>query len=660
MDKKERIEQLVAYLNICSDEYYNKNNPSISDARFDALFDELLMLEKETGYVLSNSPTQRAGYEVLSALEKTVHEIPLLSLAKTKNAADIFQMVKKSDGYLALKLDGLTVKITYENGIITEAATRGDGNTGEVITHNARVFVNIPKKIPYKEKLVVTGEAFIDIDTFERINESIENDEDKYSTPRNLASGSVRQLDASVCAARGVKFIPFNVLRGFEDITLKTERLKKLEAYGFTLIDMQFLTHNDSIDDINEKILFLKNKAAEKGYPIDGIVFSYNDIAFCAAQGKTSHHFKDGIAFKFGDPQFKTVLRNIFWNISRTGQLTPIAEFDSVEIDNTEVSRASLHNITFIENLKLNIGDEILVSKRNMIIPHIERNLSGGVNGFYRASYPNKCPVCGNATETRISGSGDGVIKTLYCVNPMCAGKQIKKYTHFVSKPAMNIEGLSESTLEKFVSLGFIKKLTDIFSLPDYKEEIIKLEGFGEKSYENLCEALKKSRKTTLSNLLVAVNIPLLGKNAARSIEDEFSGSVSQFLNALKSRYDFCTINGFGSSINTEIYKWFDNEEYFNEFNGLVNILDISEVKSKKSLNGEFSNKTVVITGSFTDYTRDELGDKMRSLGAKVTSSVSKKTDFLLCGENAGSKLSKAKELGVVIITEAELIEKFN
>ncbi len=656
MEKRARIEELVAYLNKCSDEYYNKNNPSISDAQFDALFDELSLLEKETGYILSNSPTQRAGYEVLSGLQKTIHSIPLLSLAKTKNAADVLEMAQRADGYLALKLDGLTVKITYKNGVIYEAATRGDGSEGEVITHNAKVFSNIPKKIPYESVLTVSGEAFIDIDTFERINESIDNDEEKYSTPRNLAAGSVRQLDSAVCAARGVRFIPFNVLSGFENIPLKTERLRKLSEYGFELIDAEYLTSVDTLESTREKIFSLKDKANEKGYPIDGIVFSFDNVAFCAAQGKTSHHFKDGIAFKFGDPQFKTTLKDIIWNISRTGQLTPIAEFEAVEIDNTIVERASLHNMTFVENLRLNVGDEILVSKRNMIIPHVEQNLSfDKENDKYTVNYPSCCPVCGNKTSIKTTENSDGVIKVLYCDNDSCAGKQIKKYTHFVSKSAMNIEGLSESTLEKFVALGFIKSLTDIFALPQYREQIVALEGFGEKSYNNLCDSLEKARKTTLANLLVAVNIPLVGKNAARLIENEFSGSAEKFKNAISENYDFGSLSGFGNSINTEIYKWFSNPENSAEFDELCKILEFKEAAPSAVSDSEFSGKTVVITGTFADYSRDELSDKMRSLGAKVTGSVSKKTDLVLCGENAGSKLTKARDLGVRVITEEDL-----
>lgn len=659
MDKVKRIEELVSYLNKCSDEYYNGNNPSISDAQFDALFDELSALENGTGYILPNSPTQRAGYEVLSALPKTVHETPLLSLAKTKDEAEVLEMAKRNDGYLALKLDGLTVKITYSGGKIIEAATRGDGNEGEVITHNAKVFSNIPKEIPYKDTLVISGEAFIDIETFNRINESIENDEEKYSTPRNLAAGSVRQLDSSVCAGRGVKFIPFNVLTGFDSIPLKTQKIEKLSEMGFELIDKEPLTSADTVESTHDKIFSLKAKAQEKGYPIDGIVFSFDNIEFCAAQGKTGHHFKDGIAFKFGDPQFKTTLKDIIWNISRTGQLTPVAEFAAVEIDNTEVSRASLHNMTFVENLRLNIGDEILVSKRNMIIPHVEENLSFDENNDgYEVSYPKTCPICNSNTVVRVSENSGNTIRVLYCENSECAGKQIKKYTHFVSKAAMNIEGLSESTLEKFVALGFIKKLSDIFSLSDYREQIVNLEGFREKSYNNLIDAIEKARKTSLSNLLVAVNISLLGKNAARLIEEEFSASVDAFKKAIDENFDFSSISGFGEAINTEIYRWFGTEANRAEFDELCEILTFKVTEKADNTDSEFFGKAVVITGTFKDYSRDELSDKMRSLGAKVTGSVSSKTDYLLCGENAGSKLKKAKDLGVTVITEEELLTK--
>lgn len=656
--KHNRIHYLVEFLNKCADEYYNQNAPKLSDAEYDALFDELTVLEKETGLILPNSPTQRAGYEAVSELQKITHPIPLLSLAKTKDVGDIMAMLSQADGFLSLKLDGLTVKLEYENGELFAASTRGDGNIGEVITHNARVFSNIPLKIPYTDRLVVTGEALIDIPTFDAINDNIDNDEDKYSTPRNLASGSVRQLDSRICKDRGVKFYPFNVLEGLDDIPLKSERLKRLVELGFDANFHEALDGHDTAETVTTKINSLKNAADKNGLPIDGIVFSYDDVAFAKAQGKTSHHFKDGIAYKFGDPHFETVLRDINWNISRTGQLTPIAEFDTVEIDNTNVNRASLHNMTFIENLKLLKGDKILVSKRNMIIPHVERNLSAeeADRTDYTLDYPKICYVCGGETEIKTTESDGREIKVLYCGNPNCAGRQIKKFTHFVSKQAMNIDGLSEATLEKFIQNQWITELADIFRLDRFENEITVLDGFGERSYRNLINAINTARTTKLSNFLVAMNIPLVGKSAAKDMSELFLGNVGDFLNAVKSGYDFSSLEGFGSIMNDEITKWFNNADNMAEFEKIASLLIFEEEGAVAAdSDNMFFQKTVVITGTFQKYTRDELTAKLQSMGAKVTGSVSKKTDFVLCGENAGSKLAKAKTLGVTVILEEEL-----
>lgn len=659
-EKQKRLEYLVEYLNKCCDEYYNKNNPSISDAEYDKLFDELSALEKELGIFMPNSPTARAGYEVLSELKKVKHNIPLLSLEKTKSVAEVYNFVLKNDGYLGLKMDGLTVKIVYKNGELFEASTRGDGEVGEDITHNAKVFKNVPKKLPKNIDLTVSGEAFIDISTFERINENIENDEDKYSTPRNLASGSVRQLDSEICAKRGVSFFPFNVLEGFEEVDSKSQKLNMLQNLGFDRLPTKNITKENTVEQIEKYIFELKDIATQKGYPIDGVVFTFDSVSFSKEQGRTSHHFKDGIAFKFGDPQFKTTLKNIEWNISRTGQLTPIAQFEAVEIDNTIVEKASLHNMSFIEELKLKIGDEILVSKRNMIIPHIEENLSFDENEEYTLDYPKLCPVCSEPTKINITQLQENPVKVLYCVNEHCAGRKIKKFTHFVSKQAMNIEGLSEETLKKFIANKFIKNLVDIFSLGSFKEQIISMEGFGEKSFENLISSIENAKNTRLSNYLVAMNIPLLGKNGAGVIEQKFSGSYEEFLGAVKSGYDFCEIDGFGEIMSREINKWFANEENMAEFCEIAKLLIFEEVeKAELDENNMFFEKTVVITGSFDDFSRDELGEKLKKYGAKVTSSVSKKTDFVLCGEKAGSKLTKAQSLGVRVISQDELLSIF-
>ncbi len=658
MQKKERLYFLVDYLNKCCDEYYNQNSPTISDAEYDALFDELSALENELDIHPENSPVSRPGYAVVSELVKVSHDIPLLSLAKTKDVADVLKMAQKNDGYLALKLDGLTVKVTYENGELVSATTRGDGAEGELITHNARVIDSIPNKIPYNEKLSVSGEAFIDISTFERINDAIENDEDKYSTPRNLASGSVRQLDSNVCRDRSVTFIPFNVLEGLEEIPLKTEKLEKITEFGF-LRNLFFpATANDSLQEMTDKIYSLKRMASEKGYPIDGIVFSFNSVEFCKSQGRTAHHFKDGIAFKFGDPQAESVLREIEWNISRTGQLTPIANFDAVEIDSTQVEKASLHNMTFIENLCLEAGDRILVSKRNMIIPHVEKNLSFEEENRkaedYSLIYPKTCPICNSPTVIKTT-ENDKTVKVLYCDNEFCSGKTIKKFTHFVSKQAMNIDGLSEMTLKKFIELGWLKNLKDIYDLPKYRDEIVNMEGFGQKSYENLVAAIEKTRKTTLSNFLVALNIPLIGKSAAKLIEERFLGDVEEFCDAVDSGFDFTEIEGFGEIMNAQLHSYFKNSQFRSEFDALLDVLTFEEKEAAEIADNMFLGKTVVITGSFEAFTRDELTEKLQSLGAKVTGSVSKKTDFVLCGEDAGKKLAKANELGVTVILEKDL-----
>ncbi len=657
-DAMQRIQYLVKFLNKCCDEYYNGNSPSLSDAEYDALFDELYALEKETGIQLADSPTNRAGFEAISELQKVTHPIQLLSLAKTKDVNDIVDMLGSGLGYLSLKIDGLTVQLDYENGTLKEASTRGDGTVGEVITHNAKVFTNIPLSIPYKEPLTVTGEAFIDIPTFESINADIDNDEDKYSTPRNLASGSVRQLDSRICKERGVKFFPFNVLGGLTDIPLKSLRLKELQKMGFDSNAHAELTAFDNAESVTEKIMDLKHIAEKEGYPIDGIVFSYDDVAFAKSLGKTSHHFRDGIAFKFGDPSFETVLNNIEWNISRTGQLTPIANFQTVEIDNTNVNRASLHNVTFIENLKLLPGDRILVSKRNMIIPHVEKNLSaeGENREEYTVNHPRSCPICGEKTQIKTTESDGRNIKVLYCVNELCAGKQIKKFTHFVSKQAMNIDGLSEATLEKFMQKGWLKNLADIYSLDRFGLEITAMEGFGAKSYTNLCDAIEASRYTKLSNLLVAMNIPLVGKAAAADISRLFGGDAEKFLAAVAEDFDFTAIDGFGDIMSLEILKWFKSPENSAEFMAVLACLKLEKEEAiAVDDSNMFFGKTVVITGTFEKYTRDELTEILQSKGAKVTGSVSKKTDFVLCGENAGSKLQKAKDLGVTVILEAEL-----
>lgn len=657
-EKISRIRYLVDFLNTCADEYYNGASPTLSDAQYDALFDELTDLEAETGVVLAASPTQRVGFEVLGELPKVTHSIPLLSLAKTKDPADIENMVKENPGYLALKIDGLTVELLFKDGVLKEASTRGDGTVGELITHNARVFKDIPKVIPYKDMLRIAGEAYIDINTFNSINEKIENDEDKYSTPRNLAAGSVRQLDSAVCKERNVCFMPFNVLEGLNDITSRSKRIDKLSEFGFSRIPSFSLSTEDTAETIRSYIFKLKDKAKENSLPIDGIVFFYDDAVYSSSLGRTAHHFRDGIAFKFGDPHFETTLKAIDWSISRTGQLTPIALFDAVEIDNTVVERASLHNMTFVKDLKLKIGDRIMVSKRNMIIPHVEENLDGKERADYSISYPHFCPVCGSPTTVLSTENNKRTVEVLYCKNSDCAGKNIKKFSHFVSKHALNIDGLSEQTLEKFIKNGWLNNLRDIFTLSRYEEQIVGMEGFGRKSYDNLITAIENAKSTTLSNLLVAMNIDLIGKSAAKLIEDCFSGSVEELLSAIEKDYDFTAIEGFGEIMSNNLKKWFSVPNNIAEFKAIAELLNIGKKETTVNTESLFFGKKVVITGTFASFTRDRLTEMLTSLGAKVSGSVSSKTDFVLCGENAGSKLQKAKSLSVTVLSEEEILKE--
>jgi DNA ligase (NAD+) len=655
-EKITRIRYLVDYLNKCADEYYNGSSPSLSDAQYDSLYDELSLLEKETGVVLSTSPTQRVGYEVLSELPKVTHNIPLLSLAKTKDPKDVEKMVSENDGYLALKIDGLTVELLFIDGKLSEASTRGDGTTGELITHNAKVFKNIPKEIPYKSLLRVTGEAYIDINTFNEINDNIENDEEKFSTPRNLAAGSVRQLDSSICKERNVCFMPFNVLEGLDDINSRSEKIDKLAEFGFSRIPSVFLTKHKSAEEIEKHIFNLKDTAANLSIPIDGIVFFYDDAVYSASLGRTSHHFRDGIAFKFSDPHFETTLKEIQWNISRTGQLTPIAIFNAVEIDNTVVERASLHNMTFIKDLKLLCGDKIMVSKRNMIIPHIEENLSGKNRMDYNLEYPLTCPICNTPTQIVSTENSNRTIEVLYCRNTKCPGKKIKKFTHFVSKPALNIDGLSEQTLEKFIAKGWLNSLADIYNLHKHREEIVSMEGFGIKSFDNLINAIESSKNTTLANLLVAMNIDLIGKSGAKLIEEKFGGDVNALINAVDNNFDFTEIDGFGEIMSDTLKDWFKLDENRNEFIEISNILTLKKPKITSTENSKFLDKKIVITGTFSSFSRDELTEKLESQGAKVVGSVSSKTDYVFCGENPGSKLSKAEKLSIPVMYEKDFI----
>ena len=658
-----RQRELTDRLNRYRNEYYNLNSPSVSDAVYDRLFEELQALEKQTGIQMANSPTSTVGYPAVSRLEKTNHTIPLLSLDKVKNTEELCRFMGEHQVMFMLKLDGLTIKLTYEGGRLVEAATRGDGDVGEIVTHNTRAISGIPAHIQYEDRLVVTGEAFIRPSDFEQLKTTlVDSDGKPYKNSRNLAAGSVRLFDAGTCLGRRLMFMPFNVLEGMEELPRKSERLKALRPLGFLpckyMVTKRPLTQKETEDGIRQ----LKEYAADADIPIDGIVITYNDIALSKSCGRTGHHYKDGLAFKFEDDLFQTKLQTIEWTPGRTGEIAPVAIFEPVEIDGCEVSRASLHNLSFIEDLELAPGCRILVSKRNMIIPHVEENLDRG-NFSMDAVIPHQCPCCGEPTrihETsgRSENGEERVIKTLFCDNAACETRRLKQFVHFVSKKAMNIEGLSEGTLEKLIGRGWIHSYLDIYRLDQHRNEIIRMDGFGEKSWQRLWDAIQQSRSTTFERYVIAMDIPMVGNTASKVLCREFHGSLDEFRDAVYGGYDFRQLPDFGETLHNNIQEWFNKEENFciwEELQMMMNIQKPVEADNQTiNRDNSFSGKTIVVTGKVEPYTRDEMNSLIASLGAVAGSSVTRKTDYLVCGEKAGSKLSKARELDIPVLTPEE------
>lgn len=658
-----RQRELTARLNVYRDEYYNKNAPSVSDAVYDRLFDELVGLEEQTGVVMTNSPTQTVGYPVVSGLPEAKHDIPLLSLDKTKMVNDLLSFQGGRTVNLSLKLDGLTTEIIYEGGILQRLSTRGDGDVGDDITHNAAAIEGIPMQIPYKEHLVVVGESFIRNSDFERLRQTLVDSSGKpYKNSRNLAAGSVRAYNSSVCAQRCVHFLPFAVIDGLPEVEAETDskrmKLAKITEYGFGRVrSLQFATANNDMMELHIKVL--KDKAAEEDLPIDGLVLSYDSISYSRTCGRTGHHFKDGIAFKFEDDLFETRLDHIEWTPTRSGEISPVAVFDTVEIDGCDVSRATLHNLSFIEGLELMPGNRILVSKRNMIIPQVEDNLDRGSFSMEEL-VPKLCPCCGyetmiHTTQKRVDGELK-LTKTLFCHNPHCASQNLRKFVHFVSKKAMDIEGLSEATLEQFIARGWLQDFTDIYRLDEHREEIIRMDGFGEKSWQRLWSAIEKSRNTTFERYLIAMDIPMIGNTASSALGRCFDWSLRAFEVAVDTGYDFTQLPDFGETLHNNIQEWFRIEEnriLWEELKPMVNI-EKKEMNTPAVQDNPFMGKTIVVTGKVEPYTRDGINAKIYSLGAKAGSSVSKNTDYLICGENAGSKLAKAQSLGVTVLSPVE------
>ncbi len=644
MDKKKRMRELVELLNRARKAYEQEDSEIMSNYEYDHLYDELEKLEKELGVTMSNSPTVNVGYEVLSELPKERHESPMLSLDKTKDPQRLKEFLGDQKAVISWKLDGLTIVLTYRNGSLEKAVTRGNGEIGEIITNNAKVFQNIPHTIPYKGELILRGEAVISYEDFRKINDEIEDVDAKYKNPRNLCSGSVRQLNNEITAKRHVHFLAFTLVRA-EGVDFQNSRMRQfawLEEQGFEVVE-HYLTDRE---DLEEKITYFADHISENAFPSDGLVLLYEDIAYGNSLGRTAKFPRDAFAFKWADEIRETTLREIEWSPSRTGLINPVAIFDPVELEGTTVSRASVHNISIMEELELGIGDSIQVYKANMIIPQIAENLTrSGVKDI-----PAVCPVCGGATRIDMQNG----TKTLCCPNPECQAKQIKSFALFVSRDALNIEGLSEATLEKFIARGFIRKVDDIFHLERYADEIREMEGFGEKSCDNLLKSIETARDTTLPRLLYGLGIAGIGLANAKLICKAFQNQPEKIRHATAE--EIAEIPGMGEVLAGAYVSYFAKEENAQLFQRLLKEVTIPkpQEETKTQL---LEGKTFVITGSVQFFkNRAEVKEVIEGLGGKVTGSVTSKTDYLINNDvtSTSSKNKKANELGVPIISEKE------
>lgn len=649
MDKSERIKDLVELLNKANKAYYQEANEIMTNFEYDKLYDELVGLEKETGMVLSNSPTVNVGYQVVSQLPKEQHNSPMLSLDKTKEVGALADFARDRKCLLSWKMDGLTVVLTYENGELVKAVTRGNGLVGEVITNNAKTFKNIPISIPYKGRLTLRGEAIIKYSDFEQINREIEDADSKYKNPRNLCSGSVRQLNSQVTAERNVNFVAFALINA-DDVDFGNsieQQYKWMESQGFQVVEYRVVTRNSMEDAVK----YFAEKIQTYDYPSDGLVLMFDDIEYGLSLGTTAKFPRNGIAFKWEDEQAETTLKYIEWSPSRTGLINPVAVFEPVELEGTTVSRASVHNISIMEELELGSGDRIKVYKANMIIPQISENLTkSGIDDL-----PKECPVCGHATEVKAENG----IKTLYCPNSQCPAKHVKLFTLFVSRNGMNIDGLSEETLEKFIDAGYIKEFADIFHLDRHYEEIVATPGFGQKSYDNLMDSVEKARNVELSALIYSLGIPNIGSANAKLICKAFNNNIEKIRNA--SVEELIEIDGIGEIMAEKFCQYFADEDNIKKLDNLlkeVNIAEPEENTTPQNMDG----LTFVITGSVEHFAnRNELKSYIEKHGGKVTGSVSAKTNYLINNDamSASSKNKKAKQLGVEIVTEEVFLERW-
>lgn len=644
MDQSKRMKELIEILNRASKAYYQENTEIMSNFEYDALYDELEALEKETGIVMAQSPTIHVGYELLTELPKEAHSSPMLSLDKTKSAEDLRSWLDGREGLLSWKLDGLTIVLTYRNGKLDKAVTRGNGEVGEVITSNAKTFVNLPLKIGFQGELVLRGEAVIPYSVFNRINHEIEDVDARYKNPRNLCSGSVRQLNSQITASRSVHFYAFNLVsaEGME-FASREKQFRWLAEQGFDLVEYVKV----SPETIVAEVAKFAERISDMDVPSDGLVLIYEDIAYGDSLGRTAKFPRDSIAFKWADETAETHLRYVEWSASRTGLINPVAVFEPVQLEGTTVSRASVHNLSIVESLELGEGDRITVYKANMIIPQIAENLTRSA----KLEIPAQCPVCGGATEVRMINEA----KSLYCTNPACTAKKIKSLALFVSRDAMNIDGLSEATLEKLVAAGMIHSFADLYHLDRYREQIVEMEGMGEKSYEKLMDSTEKSRNTTISRVIYSLGIEGVGPATAKLICNYFDQNPE--LVAKAQEEELVAIEGIGPVTAAAVASYFASEENRAVYEALLQELKLQ--KEQISRESGITGKIFVITGSLNHYAnRNALKAEIERLGGKVTGSVTSKTNYLINNDvtSGSSKNKKARELRIPILSEEDFL----
>lgn len=649
MNKINRIRELVEQLNEASDAYYNSGYTLMSDKEFDDLFDKLKVLEEKAEFVLSNSPTRNVGAKVLPQLSKVSHEIPMLSLDKCHTTEELINFAGNDKCYLSVKYDGLSTRLIFENGQLISAATRGNGVEGTDITEHVKYYENIPMTIPYKERFVIDGESIILNQDFQAINNKLPEDQ-QFKNSRNLASGTLNNLDMNIVKERHMKFFAWRVIEGFDDIDSNYSKLCGAYTLGF---EVGLITTHcaESKEDVEMTLDWLKHDAERRGVQIDGIVMAKDSVKLSNQMGRTEKFFRHSIAYKFKDETYKTELLDIEWTVGRTGTITPTAVFEPVEIDGTLVERASVHNISVLTQLDLHVGDIIEVYKANMIIPQVSKNVSA--EGRIYTDYiiiPPTCPICGGTAEIKDTDNS----KILVCTNPDCAAKKLAQFTHFVSRNCMNIDGLSERTLETFISKGYLKTFKDIYYLHEYRNELIHLDGFGPKSIDKLLASIEKSREVKLENFITALGIPNIGLAAAKAISKFCKGDVYTFLNL--GGFHWETIDDFGEVMSKSLNEYMDNN--YHAIVELVQELKFEAIEEVEIKENSFTGKSICVTGKLHHFTRNSINEKIASLGAKAASSVSAKTDYLITNEQSGSsKYKKAIELNIPIITEDEFLE---